>query len=316
MTWTNQMVVDVDTLHVERNRVSGFLPFRYCRFLIFNITCREGSLQVVELQKMADTTSGTKLTMKLLVDPRPLRPRVLFAEAGKDAVDFLFSLLAMPAGAAVKLLGKDSMMGSVGNLYASAEELDGTYVQPGAAKDAILCPTVLSPPSSSLFRFPEPSSVSTPRSFFGCDYQNSFGSGGCRTSVTNVRGTRCPFCGNQMTTESRYVPGQVQNTATSGGKGFVQAGVTYTVDDDLRISPMSAISSITRLGTLAARDLGVLQEKTVQIGYKEGLEILEASFKSKTVLTDVFLGKKLPPSNSGTTLSRNATRYECLTWRV
>ena len=49
----------------------------------------------------------------------------------------------------------------------------------------------------------------------------------------------------------------------------------------------------------------------------QGLEILEASFKSKTVLTDVFLGKKPPPSNNGTTLLRNkATRYECLTWRV
>lgn len=49
----------------------------------------------------------------------------------------------------------------------------------------------------------------------------------------------------------------------------------------------------------------------------QGLEILKASFKSKTVLTDVFLGKKLPPSNNnGTTLLRNATRYECLTWRV
>ncbi|CAM0958811.1 unnamed protein product [Alopecurus aequalis] len=278
---------------------------------------------------MADTTSSTKLTMKLLVDPRPLHRRVLFAEAGKDAVDFLFSLLAMPAGAAVKLLGKESMIGSVGNLYASAEELDGTYLQPGAAKDAILCPTVLSPaasPNSSLFRLPEPSSVSTPRSFFGCNNNNNnqfggFGhstqfNGSCRTNVTDLRGTPCPSCGNQMTTESRYVPGQVQKTATGGGKGFVQDVVTYTVADDLRISPMSAISSITRLGTLGARDLGALQEKTVQIGYKEGLEILEASFKSKTVLTDVFLGKKLPPSNNGTTLLSNARRYECLTWRV
>lgn len=265
---------------------------------------------------MADTTSSTKLTMKLLIDPRPPHRRVLFAEAGKDVVDFLFSLLALPAGATVKLLGKESMIGSVGNLYASAEELDGTYVQPGAAKDAILCPTVLSPaasPSSSLFRLPEPSSVSTPRSFFGCS--NGQYNSNCRI-VTDLRGPPCPSCGNQMTTESRYVPGQVQNTATGGGEGFVQAVVTYTVADDLRISPMSAISSITRLGALAARDLSALQEKTVEIGYKEDLEILEASLKSKTVLTDVFLGKKLPPSKNGTTLLSNARRYECLTWRV
>ena len=227
--------------------------------------------------KMADTTSSPKLTMKLLVDTRPLHRRVVFAEAGKDAVDFLFSLLAMPAGSAVKLLGKESMMGSVGNLYASAEELDGTYVQPGAAKDAILCPTATASPSSSLFRLPEPSSsVSTPRSFFGCN--NYHYNTNCRNNVTDLRGTRCPSCGNQMTTEYLYVPGQVQSTATGGGTGtgFVKAGVTYTVADDLRISPMSAISSITRLGTLPARDLGALQEKTVQIGYKEVSPIIDA----------------------------------------
>lgn len=238
--------------------------------LIFS---REGVLSF----KMADTTSSTKLTMKLLVDPRPLHRRVLFAEAGKDAVDFLFSLLAMPAGAAAKLLGKESMIGSVGNLYNSAEELDGTYVQPGVAKDAILCPTAI--PRSSLFRLPEPSSVSTPRTFFGCNgNRNSFGGGGCRTNVTDRRGTPCPSCGSQMTTEYLYAPGKVQSTATGGGTGlgFVKAGVTYTVADDLRISPMSAISSITRLRTLPARDLGALQEKTVQIGYPEVSPIIDA----------------------------------------
>jgi hypothetical protein len=216
---------------------------------------------------MADTTLSTKITMKLLIDPSPLRPRVLFAEAGKDAVDFLFSLLTMPAGVAVKLLGKGSMIGSNGNLYSSAEELDGTYMLPGVDKDLILCPAVVSPVASasscSLFRLPEPSSLLTPRRFFGCG--NTFNND-CRTSVTDQRGSRCPSCGNQMTTEFRYVSGQVQNTSTGG---FVQGVVTYTVTDDLRISPMSAISSIARLSKLAARGLNAPQEKTVQIGYKE-----------------------------------------------
>uniref|UniRef100_A0A0A9B542 Uncharacterized protein n=1 Tax=Arundo donax TaxID=35708 RepID=A0A0A9B542_ARUDO len=57
---------------------------------------------------------------------------------------------------------------------------------------------------------------------------------------------------------------------------------------------MSAISSITPLNTFAVRDLAALQDMIVQIGYREGLEILKASLQSKTVLTDVFLGKKAP----------------------
>jgi hypothetical protein len=45
--------------------------------------------------------------------------RVLYAEASKDVVDFLFSLLTLPVGTVVKILGNDAMVGSIGNLYGS-----------------------------------------------------------------------------------------------------------------------------------------------------------------------------------------------------
>jgi hypothetical protein len=56
-------------------------------------------------------------------------------------------------------------------------------------------------------------------------------------------------------------------------QGFVRGVVTYTVMDSLAVSPMSAISSITLLNTFAVTDLSALQEKTVQIGYKEVREL-------------------------------------------
>ncbi|XP_073360493.1 uncharacterized protein [Aegilops tauschii subsp. strangulata] len=73
------------------------------------------------------------------------------------------------------------------------------------------------------------------------------------------------------------------------GAGFVQGIVTYTVMDDLKVSPMSSISGITLLNTFGVTDIRSLQEKTVQLGCTEGLEILKASLQSKTLLTDVFL---------------------------
>ena len=48
------------------------------------------------------TAPTTALSMKLLVDTRA--PCVLFAEASKDVVDFLFSLLSLPVGTFVKIL--------------------------------------------------------------------------------------------------------------------------------------------------------------------------------------------------------------------
>uniref|UniRef100_A0A0D9UWV7 Uncharacterized protein n=1 Tax=Leersia perrieri TaxID=77586 RepID=A0A0D9UWV7_9ORYZ len=79
---------------------------------------------------------------------------------------------------------------------------------------------------------------------------------------------------------------------SSSSNGFVQGVVTYTVMDDMTVFPMSSISSITMLNTFAVRDLGVLREKTVQLGHTEGLAILRASLQSKTVLSDVFLARR------------------------
>jgi hypothetical protein len=254
-------------------------------------------------------TASSALSMKLLVDTKA--QRVLFAEAGKDAVDFLFSLLALPVGTTVKLLGKKSMVGCVGNLYASVEKLDGTYVQPGAAKDALLRPTVVSPAASSLL-LPQPSS-GQPKGLFKCGYNPScsyvsdtsgtecpscwgamttavqivpsaskvfYRCRSCSSSdsyVSDSSSTKCPTCYNIMTWTVQFVPspaaseGQVasQEATVGGAKGFVQGIVTYTVMDDLTVTPMSSISSIALLNTFAVKDIGALQEKTVQLGYKE-----------------------------------------------
>ncbi|CAO2208975.1 unnamed protein product [Urochloa humidicola] len=74
--------------------------------------------------------------------------------------------------------------------------------------------------------------------------------------------------------------------------GFVQGIETYMVTDSFAVTPMSAVSSINLLNTFAVKDIGDIQERTVQLGYNEGLAILKASLQSKTVLTDVFLGIK------------------------
>ncbi|KAJ1694929.1 hypothetical protein LUZ63_011627 [Rhynchospora breviuscula] len=76
---------------------------------------------------------------------------------------------------------------------------------------------------------------------------------------------------------------------TEEKKGFVKDAVTYTVMDDLSVSPMSTTSTITFLGQFSARDVSCLEEKTVKLGRKEALRLLKASLQSKTVLTDVFL---------------------------
>jgi hypothetical protein len=79
--------------------------------------------------------------MNVLIDTKS--QSVLYAEACKDVIviDFLFSFLTLPIGTVIKILSKGSMVGSVGNLYKSVEELDETYVCSARAKQAFLTPT-------------------------------------------------------------------------------------------------------------------------------------------------------------------------------
>ncbi|CAM0879548.1 unnamed protein product [Alopecurus aequalis] len=240
------------------------------------------------MMPITTAATGTKpaLSMKLLIDTKA--QRVLFAEANKDMVDFLFSLLVLPLSTAVRLIGRGSMVGSAGNLYSSVLRIDAAYVLPGVELNKLLGPTASSQataPNTSLLRLPDPLC----EEFFSC--------GHCRSPgyVTDVWGTKCPGCRTKMQAEIKFVhpdSGGFGQGAKGGAKGFVQGAVTYTVMDDLTVTPMSAISSMTLLNTSGVRDFGALQEKTVRLGCTEGLAILKASLQSKTVLTDVFLSKK------------------------
>ncbi|KAL6847952.1 hypothetical protein ACP4OV_022080 [Aristida adscensionis] len=224
---------------------------------------------------------------------------VLYAEASKDVVDFLFSLLTLPVGTVVKILTKDSMVGSIGNLYGSVEKLDDTYVRSAGVKGVLLEPAG-GFDGGKLLQLPEPEEPVS-KQFYRCS-GNSYTE--CQTHLTELCGKRCQnrngCCNGKMTLAMRIVDSsdesQVQAAAAAASAvartGFVQGIVTYTVMDDLRVAPMSTISGITLLNTLGITDIGTLQEKTVQLGYDEGLEILRVSLQSKTVLTDVFLGKK------------------------
>ncbi|XP_072980477.1 uncharacterized protein [Typha angustifolia] len=234
------------------------------------------------------------LTLKLLIDYSS--ERVLFAEADKDVVDFLFSLLSIPLGSVVKLLSGESMsmVGCISNVRESVKKLGKTYLQPNKDVGSLLNPAMPTPsysPHALLLS-------STPKMhYYRCSRH------GDHNCVTDVRGSLCPSCRGTMTTELQFVgpnSGKVEaNTGGGGGGGgegegsggFVKGAMTYTIMDDLSIMPMSTISSITAINSFNVKDLSSLKEKTVKLGLQEGLEILKGSLQSETVLTDVFVGK-------------------------
>nr|CAB3476240.1 unnamed protein product [Digitaria exilis] len=101
------------------------------------------------------STNTSTLKMKLLVDTKA--KRVVFAEASKEVVDFLFSILTLPLATVVKMLDTGSLPGSFGNLYGSVEDLDDGYVLPCADKESVLHPAVVPSAATSLL-LPAPES--------------------------------------------------------------------------------------------------------------------------------------------------------------
>ncbi|KAL8544577.1 hypothetical protein ACS0TY_004962 [Phlomoides rotata] len=248
----------------------------------------------------------TKLRIKLLIDT--VGKRVLFGEAGKDCVDFLFFILSLPLSTLIRLLGKQQMVGSLGNLYQSFEALDESYIQPNITKDILLKPPAPLPggyysPLLSLKKAPEASTV---KNFYSCPVQvkDSSPFGGFNQShsgciyVSDDPRAICPDFRQPMRRRMTYVapPQLVENqkqdqycSSGGGGGGFVKDVVTYMVMDDLVVQPMSTISSITLLNQFNINNVSALEEKVVDLGMNEAVKLLMASLVSNTVLTHVFL---------------------------
>lgn len=230
--------------------------------------------------KPARAAGGPQL--KLLVDRRSRR--VLYAEARKDAVDFLIGLLRVPAGLAARALAKhgEPAPGSLGSLYAGALALDDAFFASGSPnRDALLSPAALPSAAVPLLlgggEGAVPPALAPPQRYFRCSAYNA----PCRgnlTNVTDVSGLPCPGCRQAMTVEMRLVPGdahgrlalaQAQEAAGLGAGGYVKELVTYLVMDDLTVAPMSTISAIMLLKKFDVKDCSALEEMTVELGTRE-----------------------------------------------
>ncbi|KAH6791828.1 hypothetical protein C2S52_002305 [Perilla frutescens var. hirtella] len=219
--------------------------------------------------------AGSTVSLKLLIDTSA--KRVLFAEASKDCVDFLFNILSSPISTLIRLVGADEMEGSLPNLYQSLDDLNDAYIQPDQNKDTILKP--VAPVSSSSFPLPDLGGV-IERKFYRCDQ--------CFDRVSDDPRAVCPGSLQKMTTPVTYVaPPPAVHAAAEGG-GIVKGVVTYVVMDDLVVMPMSTISSITLLDKFDVKDVGVLEEKVVALGMNEAIKLLKSSLQSEKVLSDVF----------------------------
>ncbi|OMO91263.1 hypothetical protein COLO4_18496 [Corchorus olitorius] len=93
------------------------------------------------------------ITMKLVIDKTSMK--VVYAEAEKEFVDFLFSLLQLPFATIMGLVYRKtspsaSASGSLANIYQSVVNLDPKYLQPNIDKEDLLWRHLFSSPKIQL----------------------------------------------------------------------------------------------------------------------------------------------------------------------
>ncbi|CAN1269402.1 hypothetical protein LINPERPRIM_LOCUS13568 [Linum perenne] len=156
-----------------------------------------------------------KVMLKLLIDKK--NNRVLFAEAGKDFVDFLFSIFSLPLGTVTKLLSKNRMVGCLGSLYKSIEDLSDTFIEPSENKV-----TVLNPKATFLFGgrahwltgSDYNASPVISRKLYDCgNYEE------CGGNVADDPRATCPSCEGQMDNELNLVAPDAAVPDAGSGEG-------------------------------------------------------------------------------------------------
>lgn len=224
------------------------------------------------------------VTLKVLLDKG--KNKVLFAEAGKDFVDILLSMLTLPLGTIARLVAKESnvqpvKLGSVSSLYESVSQLEEKHLHSQTCKEMLLRPR------NSLEAYCQQLKLkmddTDPMKYFVCD------NWGCvrkesGSLLSTFKNKNCD-CGKIMNRE--IFPEKVTSE-----NGFVKETASFIICDDLQVMPNGLGTSVDLLKEFGIEDMESVEEKTVEISNKEVLDLLKFSLLSKTPLTDFILTKK------------------------
>ncbi|WVZ14424.1 hypothetical protein V8G54_011990 [Vigna mungo] len=250
---------------------------------------------------MAGVGTEECITLKLIVLKE--ESKVIFAEAGKDFVDVLFSFLTLPLGTIARLVRKESKLqpsevASFSSLYQSVENLDKECFSTDTCKEMLLCPR------NSMEAYCRSLKINIddtePTVDLVCNNLVS-----CRNQpVSTFRNKRC-ICGSMLaeplsTEGSEFFDGFVKSNSLIGikllirfaalafhisllcnvtmVKHMLKGPTTYMVTDDLVVTRSSSLSVMSLLSTMNIPNHD-LQDKVVSIGTEE------ASLSSRSTLT-------------------------------
>ncbi|KAK1363152.1 hypothetical protein POM88_038713 [Heracleum sosnowskyi] len=237
-----------------------------------------------------DFSSCIKIPLKVVIDKE--RKRVVFAEANNDFVDVLFSFLTLPMGTIVRLLSTHSdqhvNFGSFKNLNKSLDNLGDKYFATQQCRHMLQM--VRNSAEAECRKLLINIDDTGPCQYFICSDLE------CTEmrsmpSLSTYCTANCRHCRKVMYRSISFKPSPTG--ASDGSKGaFVKEAASFLIRDDLHVIPHLLGSTLGILNSSGITDFGVLEEKFLQLGRSEILQLLKYSIVSETPLADLVFGKK------------------------
>ncbi|KAF7010893.1 hypothetical protein CFC21_025255 [Triticum aestivum] len=224
------------------------------------------------------TEEEPTVELKLFVDKE--KNRVRFAESGKEFVDVLFGFLTLPLGTVVRLLGKQSQVGCLDEIYKSVEELSTDFFRTEACKAMLL--RLMSAAAKQCCDLKVRVDDTKHREVYVC------GDTSCCAkadgSFSSVPGVLCK-CGKVM----GQIPGEWPEedpAATASVDGvFVKGCFKFVVTDDLQVAPASTSLMLSLFNKFGVQDPTRLEQRMIQLSSVEMINLLKRSLTSKQPLT-------------------------------
>ncbi|KAI5418625.1 hypothetical protein KIW84_043014 [Lathyrus oleraceus] len=219
--------------------------------------------------------------LRVLVDKE--RNRVVYAEAGKDFIDVLFSFLTLPLGTIARLVAKESNIepvkfDSISSLHQSVSDLDQQYLTNQTCKEMLLNPRNSMEPYCHKIKLNIDDTE--PMQYFLCTNRDCRRNSGCLLST--FKNQIC-YCGEILSMK-------VFPNCLNLEDGFVKENATFIICDDLYVMPNVSGASLQLLQKLGVDSVDAIEEQTV-------VDLLKLSLISNAPLTD-FINKNQSFDNS------------------
>ena len=203
------------------------------------------------------SSNAETVAVKLFIDKE--KQRVLFAESDKEFVDVLFSFLTLPLGTIVRLLGKQSGVGCLDEVYKSVESLSVDHFQTKACKAMLLRP--LNAAASQCGQLKIRVDETNPREIGICLNRLC---DMCSYSTVPDAVCKNSDCGQALIFAEHP---QIVHASIgyNGDEAFVKSGLKFIITDDLQVSPASTTVVFSLLDKFGLHDESNIEEKILEL---------------------------------------------------